>query len=329
MKLLILGGTVFLGRHLVEQAMSAGHEVTLFNRGQTNPDLYEGEVEKITGDRTTGLSQLAGRRFDVCVDPSGYLPGQLEIAGSALKDIVDRYVFISSISVYATYTEHLDESGQLHQLPEDVDKTTYEQKYYGAFKVLCEQAIEKAMPGRVLHVRSGLIVGPYDPTNRFTYWPVRVAKGGQMLAPSGPDFPVQMIHGADQARWILQMVQSDQMGVFNLTSDNGTYTLGEIIETARSLTGSDAEPVWVPSEFLLEKEVSPWMGLPLWLPDDLLDMSRVSARKAVESGLKLMPLKDIIQTTLDWFRDEPERDWPAGLPVDQERELILAWKSRR
>jgi 2'-hydroxyisoflavone reductase len=271
---------------------------------------------------------LAGRRFDACIDPSGYLPGQLEISGRALKDVVDRYVFISSISVYATPTENLDESGKLCQLPEGVDKTTYDEKYYGAFKVLCEQAIDEAMPGRVLHVRSGLIVGPYDPTNRFTYWPVRVAKGGKMLAPSGPDFPVQMIHGSDQARWILQMVQSDQMGVFNLTSDNGTYTLGEVIETARSLTGSDAEPVWIPSDYLLEKEVSPWMGLPLWLPDESLNMSRVSTRKAVESGLKLMPLKDIIQTTLEWYRDEPEREWPAGLPVEQERAVILAWKSR-
>ena len=138
MKLLILGGTVFLGRHLVEQALLAGHEVTLFNRGQTNPDLYEGEVEKIKGDRATGLSQLAGRRFDAYIDPSGYLPGQLEIAGSALKDVVDRYVFISSISVYSTYIENLDESGKLHQLPEGVDRTTYDEKYYGAFKVLSE-----------------------------------------------------------------------------------------------------------------------------------------------------------------------------------------------
>lgn len=328
MKLLILGGTKFLGRHVVEQALAAGHVVTLFNRDKTNPGLFAGEVEKVIGDRDTDLHQLSDRHFDACIDPSGYLPQQLEISGRVLKDVADRYVFISSISVYPRFVENLDESGELEVLADDVDRTVYNDQYYGAFKVLCEQAIEAAMPGRVLHVRSGLIVGPYDPTNRFTYWLERVSRGGQVLAPESPGFPVQMIHAADQARWLLKILESDRMGVYNVTSDNGTYTLGEIIDTAKRLTGSDAQPAWVSSEFLLAQEVRPWMGLPLWLPEAQLNMSKVSARKAVDTGMTLMPLEDIIQSTIDWFRDEPEREWPAGMPEDQEQRLLETWREQ-
>ena len=325
MKLLILGGTQFLGRHLVEQALLAGHEVTLFNRGQTNPDLFAGQVEKVIGDRAGDLARLSGQRFDACIDPSGYLPGDLATAGTELADQVNRYVFISSISVYPNFVEGMDESGELASLPADASSTEYDNQHYGALKVLCERAIEEAMPGRVLQVRSGLIVGPYDPTHRFTYWPVRVQAGGQLLAPVGPDFPIQMIHAADQARWILHMLETDQMGVFNVTSDNGTYTLGDIIDTTRALTGSTAEPIWVPAEFLLAQNVGPWMELPLWLPDAALNMSRVSAAKAIESGLSLLPLKDIIDSTLQWYRQEPPRQWPAGMSVSRERELLDAW----
>ena len=325
MKLLILGGTQFLGRHLVEQALAAGHQITLFNRGRTNPDLFAGQVEKVIGDRATDLNRLGGRRFDACIDPSGYLPGDLAAAGAELADQVNRYVFISSISVYPKFVEGMDESGELARLPADASSTEYDNQHYGALKVLCEQAIEDAMPGRVLQVRSGLIAGPYDPTHRFTYWPVRVEAGGQLLAPVGSDFPIQMIHAADQARWILHMLETDQMGVFNVTSDNGTYTLGDIIDTTRTLTGSTAEPVWVPSEFLLAENVGPWMELPLWLPDAALNMSRVSAAKAVASGLSLMPLKDIIDSTLQWYRQEPPREWPAGISAARECELLDAW----
>lgn len=325
MKLLILGGTAFLGRHLVEQALLAGHEVTLFNRGQTNPDLFAGQVEKVIGDRATDLKLLSNQRFDACIDPSGYLPGDLATAGAELADQVNRYVFISSISVYPRFVEGMDESGELDSLPADASSTEYENQHYGALKVLCERAIEEAMPGRVLQVRSGLIVGPYDPTHRFTYWPVRVEAGGRLLAPVGPGFPIQMIHAADQARWILHMLETDQMGVFNVTSDKGTYTLGEVIDATLALTGSNAEPVWVPGEFLLDQNVGPWMELPLWLPDAALNMSRVSAAKAVESGLSLMPLVDIIDSTLQWYRQEPPREWPAGMSAARERELLDAW----
>lgn len=328
MKLLILGGTVFLGRHIAEQALAAGHEVTLFNRGQSNPQLFDGEAEKVAGDRMQSLDRLAGRRFDACIDPSGYLPGQLEISGRMLGSLVDRYVYISSISVYPQFVANMDESAAVDVLPDDVDRTVYDERHYGAFKALCEQTIEAAMPGRVLHVRSGLIVGPYDPTNRFTYWPVRASKGGDMLAPVGPDLPVQIIHAADQARWILHMLASGQIGTYNVTSDNGTYTLGDVIDATTNVTGAVTNPIYVPSGFLFENKVAPWMEMPLWLPEGHTAMSQVSARKAVRAGLTLMPLTEVVRSTLAWYDMEPERDWPAGLAPDREAALLRAWKAR-
>jgi 2'-hydroxyisoflavone reductase len=326
-KLLILGGSVFLGRHIVEQALAAGHEVTLFNRGQTNPELFDGEVEKVHGDRATDLGKLKGKTFDACIDPSGYLPAQLDTAGKVLGDQVDRYVFISSISVYPEFTApNMDEHSPLSQLPDGVADTVYDQQYYGAFKVLCEQAIEAQMPGRVLQVRSGLIVGPYDPTNRFTYWPVRLAKGGEVLCPESPSFPVQIIHAADQARWILHMLETDQMGTFNVTSDNGTYTMGDLVTAAETVTGADIRPVYASSEFLLENKVAPWMELPLWLPDDYINMSRTSASKAVAAGLELIPLTEVIRSTLEWYNSIPEQDWPAGLAPEKEQQLLKLLK---
>ena len=327
MKLLILGGTVFLGRHIVEQALLAGHEVTLFNRGQSNPELFEGQVEKIQGDRAKDLTRLQGRRFDACIDPSGYLPGPVKTAGELLKDQIDRYVFVSSISVYPNYDKPgMDEDSELAELPEDVDPTVYDVAYYGAFKVLCEQAIEAEIPGRCLQVRSGLIVGPYDPTNRFTYWPARIAKGGNVLCPPA-DFPVQIIHAADQARWILHMLEADQMGVFNVTSDRGTYTVRDIVQASIKVSGSDANPIYASSDFLLEQGVGPWMEFPLWLPDSHINMSLVSASKAMESGLQLMPLEQVVRSTLDWFKTNPEQDWPAGLASDRETKLLNSLKS--
>ncbi len=328
MKLLVLGGTKFLGRHIVEQALAAEHDVTLFNRGQTNPELFEGEVRKVIGDRMTDLGLLGDESFDACIDPSGYIPGHLEAAGEALKDKVNRYVFISSLSAYAGFPDDQDESGVEAEIPEDVDTSLYDIKYYGELKVLCERAIEAVMPGRVLHVRSGLIVGPYDPTNRFTYWPARISRGGSFVAPVGPDFPVQIVHAADQARWILKMLEDDKMGVYNVQSDNGAYTISDVIDATLKATGVDAEPVYMSSAFLTEHEVGPWMELPLWLPDDMVGMSRTSAKKAINAGLTFMPLEDVVRSTLDWFNSEPEQDWPAGLPAEKEAALLDAWSSR-
>ncbi len=328
MKLLVLGGTVFLGRHIVTEALRLGHEVTIFNRGQSNPDLFSGEVEKILGDRETDLSRLKGLKFDACIDPSGFLPGPVGEAVKVLSDSLQTYVFISSISVYPKFTRDMDESGALSELAEDADPTIFRQQDYGALKVLCEAAAETNMPGRVLHVRSGLIVGPYDPTNRFTYWPVRVSQGGDLLVPSKPDLPVQFIDARDQAIWILHMLEKKQTGTYNVTSDWQEHTLSDLLESSARLTGADINPIWVDSDFLTEQKIAPWMGLPLWLPDRMINMSRVSVTKAVAAGLKFRALDATINDTLAWYRSIPEQDWPAGISREKEREVLENWRHR-
>ncbi len=327
MKLLILGGTVFLGRHIVNEALAAGHEVTLFNRGKSNAEIFGDRVETILGDRSTDLDRLGVRYFDACIDPSGYLPHLVEAAARRLADHIERYAFISSISVYPQFHENLDESGTLDKLPDGVDQSVYEQKYYGAFKVLCEAAAEQIMPGRVINVRSGLIVGPWDPTNRFTYWPARVAEGGDMLAPAPPDLPIQFIDARDQAIWILDQLQKGGSGIYNVTGPPGRYTLADLISAANQVLGSDARAVWVDPDFLVQHEVAYWMGLPLWLPETAINMSRVCVDKALSTGLTLRPIEETIADTLDWYRSEPVRDWPAGISRETEQQLLQAWQA--
>ncbi len=323
MKLLVLGGTVFLGRHIVAEALERGHEVTLFNRG-SNTALFAGQVEQVTGDRNEGFTALDARQFDACIDTSGYLPDQMDLAGRHFADRVDQYAFVSTISVYPKYFENLDETAPVAELPDDADASDYKDEFYGPLKVLCERRIEHWLPGRVLQVRSGLIVGPYDPTNRFTYWPARVAEGGDILAPCSAELPVQMIHARDQAVWILDMLQRKQAGIFNVTSDNGTYTLGDVINATIKITGVNAAVHYASSDFLQKNDIAPWMGLPLWLPEAAQNMSRVSAAKAAATGLNLRPLTDIINDTLNWYQQQPARDWPAGISREKEREVLAA-----
>src|SRR5260221_13589599 len=232
MRLLILGGTAFVGRHLVEAALARGHTVTLFNRGRRNPDLFP-ELERLRGERPDDLAALRGREWDAAIDTSGYTPRAVAASAGLLAEAVAHYTFISTISVYADeMPAGTDENGPLSQMPEDkagTEEVTGET--YGPLKVLAEQAAEAAMPGRVLTPRPGLIVGPYDPTDRFTYWPARVARGGEVLAPDGPDVPVQFIDARDLAAWTLDSVEAGRTGVFNLTGPAQPLTFGDLLET--------------------------------------------------------------------------------------------------
>ncbi|MFZ0544031.1 MAG: NAD-dependent epimerase/dehydratase family protein, partial [Candidatus Promineifilaceae bacterium] len=239
MKLLILGGTVFLGRHIVDVALQRGHEVTLFNRGQHNADLYP-DVEKLRGNRDGDLAALKGRTWDAVVDTCGYFPRIVRDSAELLADAVEHYTFISSISVYADNVRPgIDENYPVAQLEdESVEEVTG--GTYGGLKALCEQAAESAMPGRVLNVRSGLIVGPNDPTDRFTYWVCRVAQGGEVLAPVEPEVAVQVIDVRDQAQWILDMAEARQAGVYNVTGPDYTLTFGELFRTTQQVSSSDA-----------------------------------------------------------------------------------------
>ncbi len=334
MKLLILGGTVFVGRHLVEAALAAGHEVTLFNRGQHNADLFP-TVEKLRGDRAAGsdgLAALRNRRWDAAIDTAGYVPRVVRASAELLAGNVDHYTFISTISVYADFSQlGLDEGAAVGTIE---DETTEEVTgdTYGPLKALCEQAAEEAMPGRVLTVRPGLIVGPHDPTDRFTYWPHRVAQGGDVLAPDPPGSQVQFIDARDLAAWTLRMVEAGHSGVYNATGPDYTLTMGEVLGACKSVSGRDAHFVWAGESFLLEEGVEPWMGLPLWIPEQdgsMRGLDAVDCRKAIGAGLTFRPLADTVRDTLAWDETRPpDAERGAGLRPEREAELLQRWRER-
>lgn len=327
MKLLILGGTVFLGRHLVEAALERGHAVTLFNRGQHNADLYP-EVEKLRGDRDGDLSALEGRQWDAVIDTSGYVPRIVRASAELLKDSVEHYTFISTISVYSDPSiPNMDENAPVGTLEDEtVEEVTGET--YGPLKVLCERAAEEAMPGRALVIRPGLIVGPLDPTDRFTYWPARVARGGEVLAPGSPDQPVQFIDGRDLAEWTIRMVEARQTGTYHATGPDYRLEMGPFLEACREVAANDARFTWASEEFLLAQEVAPFTELPLWLPQEVANLSAVNLSKAISAGLTFRPLEVTIRETLEWNATRPPYEPRAGMKPEREQALLEAWHAR-
>jgi 2'-hydroxyisoflavone reductase len=333
MKLLVLGGTKFLGRHLVEAALARGDEVTLFNRGQTNPEIFP-EVERLRGHRDGGLGALRGRRWDAVVDTSGYVPRVVRASAEVLADAVEFYAFTSSMSVYADSSEPNDEGSPLATLAdESVEEVTGET--YGALKALCERAVEEVMPGRVLVARAGLIVGPFDPTGRFTYWTERVARGGEVLAPAPPGRRVQFVDARDLAEWILRMADARAGGVFNAAGPDYALTMGRFLEGCREATGSDARFTWVGEQFLLEKGVEPWGELPLWIPESDEKHRCFLAEncdEAIKAGLTFRPLAETVRDTLAWqragshgFRPEALVAHEHALTPEREEELLKEW----
>jgi 2'-hydroxyisoflavone reductase len=329
MNLLIIGGTIFLGRHLVEAARARGHAVTLFNRGKHNPDLFP-DIEKIRGDRgiETDLTPLAQRRFDAVIDTCGYVPRVVALSAERLTDVADRYCFISSVSVYADFTNTgIDEAAPVGTLADPtVEEVTGET--YGPLKALCEAAAERAFPGRALTLRPGLIVGPNDPSDRFTYWPHRIAQGGDVLCPDKPDLHTQFIDARDLAEWNIQLLEEEVTGVFNATGPAEPLTLGALFDTCRAVSGSDARFVWVPEAFLTSHDVKPWMELPLWIPESMGEPGHdtVSIAKAVGAGLMFRPLAETIRDTLAWDAERPaENAWRNTLSAEKERAVLDAW----
>lgn len=346
MKLLILGGTTFLGRYVVEAALARGHEVTLFNRGQHNPEMFAG-VEKLRGDRDGGLDALKGKRWDAVVDPSGYSPRVVRDSARLLADATEHYTFVSSQSAYKdTRVPGVDEDypvgtitdEQLHEaeaLPQsELTDAPFFGERYGALKALSERAAEGEMPGRVLNVRAGLIVGPHDYSDRFTYWPRRVSEGGEVLAPGDPERQVQFIDVRDLAEWMLDMAEARRTGIFNATGPDYRLTMGRVLETCRGTTGSDARLVWVDEKFLLEAGLGPWMEVPLWTPlEGPDDVNRyfmdISIEKAVAAGLKFRPLSETVRDTLEWDLSRPaDTQRRAGLAREKECAVLDAWRER-
>ncbi len=330
MKLLILGGTRFLGRHTVDSALARGHKVTVFNRGKNNAGLPEG-VEAIVGDRDGGLDALRGRRWDAVIDTCGFIPRVVGDSARLLADAVDHYTFVSSLSVYPSFaTPSLDESAPVGTLEdetvEEVDGATY-----GPLKVLCERAVESAFPGRSAIVRAGLIVGPRDDIKRFPWWVRRVARGGNVLAPGEPGRHLQVVDARDLGDWMVLLGERRTPGVFNATGPDRVLTMGEFLDEARRVSGSDARFVWASDEFLAEHRVAPWTEMPMYLPavGDYLHFFDVDVSKAIAAGLRFRPLADTIRDVLDWTETPLPRDFSMAIPdpgISAEREAALLGK---
>jgi 2'-hydroxyisoflavone reductase len=331
MKILVIGGTVFLGRTLVAAALEKGHNVTLFNRGKSNPDLFP-EAEKLIGDRDTDLSILKGRQWDVVIDTCGYVPRVVRKSVELLAEAVEHYTFISTVSVYADLsTPHNDEHAAVGKIEDEtIEEITGET--YGPLKALCEQAVMKAMPGRVLVVRPGLIVGPHDPSDRFTYWVQRISRGGEVLVPEPASMPVEFIDVRDLAEWILRMVEIRETGIYNAVGPGQSMTLGQFLNTCKTVSGSDAQFEWVDGTFLLQNDVQPWSEIPLWLPTEAPESSGIfviNIEKALSAGLVHRPVEATIGDTLAWANTRPDGyEMRAGLSVLREEELLRRWKAR-
>jgi 2'-hydroxyisoflavone reductase len=331
MKLLVLGGTLFIGRHFVDEALRRGHEITLFHRGKHGADLFT-QAEHIHGDRDGGLSLLDGRTWDAAYDTCGYVPRIVRASAEGLADRVDLYVFVSTISVYGDVrTPGLDESAPLATMEdesvEEINWTTY-----GPLKVLCESAVVESVPDRSLIIRPGMIIGPYDYTDRFTYWPNRIAQGDDVLAPAPPTQPVQLIDVRDMSHWILDMIEQQQTGVYNATGPDYPLTMGDMLGVCNDVAGNPAGIVWVDAEFLNEQDVAP-DKLPFWIPDqggETAAIFQISIEKAITAGLTFRPLRDTVEDTMAYLRARPaDAAFRAGLTREREAELLTAWRARQ
>ncbi len=325
MKILLIGGPKFLGRALIDSALAAGHELTIFNRGQTNADLYP-ELEKLRGDRDGELDALRGRQWDAVIDTCGYFPRVVQQSTQLLADAVERYVFISSISVYTEQRPDLDEDGQLATVADPtVEAITGET--YGGLKVLCEQAVQASFGDRAIISRPGLIVGAHDASFRFPYWVQRVAQGGDVLYPAG--HRVQIIDARDLADWTIRLLENGETGVFNATGPDDPLSFQQMLEMIQVVTASAVTLHGADDDFLTDHEVQPWSEFPLWLPGET-GWSEVNINRALATGLTFRPLSETVQATLDWLEtyDLPEPP-PAGMTRQREDELLRAWQAQR
>jgi 2'-hydroxyisoflavone reductase len=321
MKLLILGGTRFVGRHITQTALDRGHTVTLFNRGRSNPDLFP-TAEKLVGDRGVDLGPLRGRRWDAVIDVNGYVPRHVREAAQLLANAVDHYTFISTISVYSQMDiPNQDENAPLATIDNsETEEVTGES--YGALKVLCEQAAEQIMPGRTLIIRPGFVVGPHDTTDRFTSWLRRIQQGGEMLAPGDPAAPIQFIDGRDLAEFTVRLTENHQTSAYNATGPATPLTWGEVFTAAKQVSKADTTFTWVSEAFLETQEIGD-ADLPMWMPTPLQGLMRVSIDKGLAAGLTFRPLAQTIADTLAW--DAQEGSPKAGLSPAREAELLHAW----
>jgi nucleoside-diphosphate-sugar epimerase len=338
LRILILGGTGFTGPYQVRYALGRGHKVTTFNRGKTHPGELPAEVEQLVGDRNGKLDALKNRQWDVVIDNPTTLPAWVRDAAQVLNGNADRYVFTSTISVYTDPPPAgVDENSPLLKYDgPDPYKETIEAvrasgyKTYGPLKALSEKEAEKWFPGKTLIIRPGLIVGPRDETDRFTYWPVRVDRGGEILAPGNREDPVQFIDARDLAEWTIRMAENRHTGIYNATGPAKSLGVGGMLDGIKDAEKSSANFTFVPYDFLKQQKVEAWSDLPVWAGDEL-GLSRTKIDKALGKGLTFRPLGDTARDTLAWFKSLPQErqsKMRAGLTPDRESEVLTAWKKK-
>ena len=326
MKLLVLGGTSFVGRHMVLAARAAGLDVTLFNRGQTNPGLFA-DLEHLVGDRTADLSALRGREWDAVLDVNGYLPRVVGATLEALAGSYGHYTYISTLSVYGdTGSNPPDESYPLAALQEPTEVIT--EHSYGPLKAACEGLVREHAGRRALIARPGLVVGPHDHTDRFVRWIRRGAEGGEILAPGDPDRQVTFIDGRDLGDWVIRLIVAEDNGTYNGIGPAGATSYREMLETCVAATGGAGHLTWVAEEFLLANGVEPWSDFPLWMPAGDNGMLAAPNAAAIAAGLTFRPLADTVLAALRWDQARADRR-TAGMPVERERELLALWHAQQ
>jgi 2'-hydroxyisoflavone reductase len=341
LRILFLGGTGFIGPHMVRRALERGHRVSLFTRGRHGTDLFP-EAEKLVGDRNGRLEALRGKRWDVVIDNSGYTPENVQASADLLKNAVGHYLFTSTVDAYRDYhTANIDESYPLATLPAGAPHDP--SKYYGPLKAMCEEVVARAYPDRHTIVRPGWIVGPGDNNHLFTYWAVRIDRGGEILAPGTPNDPTQVIDARDLAAWVIRMVETPVGGRYSAVGP--VIDFGQLLYGIKAVTTTESTFTWADADFLRRNKVRPYFDLPLWWPprNDYGDPSmpsgldggigalNLNGAKARAAGLTHRPLAEIARDTLSWYRTEYP-DWPdgkrPGLTVARERELLAALKGR-
>ena len=333
LRILVLGGTGFIGPHMVREALARGHDVSLFNRGRSNDDIFP-DLTTYIGDRNNKLDALEGHEWDAVIDNSGYVPRHVADSARLLADAANHYLFISSISVYDSFGIANDETSPLATMPDEtVEEVTGET--YGPMKALCEQRARDGFGAdRVTVLRPTYICGPGDHTDRYTYWPVRTMKGGEMLWPGTPSDPIQIIDVRDLATFTIDCVEKRVMGTYNTVTPPGAFTMGDLLADCRAVTASDVSPVWVNTEFVREQGLVAGRDLPIWSEPDGEEskVAFTSGAAAYEKGLTVRPTRETARDTVRWWKTLPaERTvtLKAGLNPEQETRLLAAWRKGR
>ena len=336
LKILMLGGTGFLGPHTVQYAIDRGHEVTLFNRGRSKENLFP-DLEKLTGNRDpdvdAGLSALEGRKWDCVIDTSSYVPRIAGASAQLLKGQCEQYLMISTISVYSQFSQlNMDETAAVGTL-DDPTVETVDGATYGPLKAYSEQAVTEQFGAGATILRPGLIVGPRDRTDRYSYWPVRASRGGDMLCPGNGSDLVQYIDVRDLAEFIVHCLEQKTTGIFNTISDSKTETVKDMVDTCIEVSGADTNAVWADTDFLTEQGVRPWADMPVWVPNagEMAGLSQIDVSRAFAAGMKIRDRKETALDTLNWFKTLPEerqKTLRAGIKSEREQEVLAEWFKR-